>query len=106
MPSFIPEPFDNSKYSYKIAGHEAHLYISQFVEMDVTSASNPAELANKLAKLYQLTCSASRSPHGKAALPKGLAGLTVRRRYFLSLRSRIQPQTSQGTENGQRWGRR
>ncbi|KAH0558951.1 hypothetical protein GP486_004422 [Trichoglossum hirsutum] len=59
MPGFIPEPFGYGRYKAK--GTVTYFYLSEFVDMDVTSAPEPVEFTSKLAKLHKT----SHSPTGK-----------------------------------------
>jgi fructosamine-3-kinase len=59
MPEFIPEPFGYGRYKAKTP--VTYFYLSEFVDMDVTSAPEPVEFTNKLAELHKK----STSPTGK-----------------------------------------
>ncbi len=59
MPTFIPEPFGFGKY--KVQNPATYFYLSRFVDMDTTSAPDPAKFCRRLAQMHQL----SRSPTGK-----------------------------------------
>jgi fructosamine-3-kinase len=51
LPIFIPEPIAFGQY--KVQSPMCHFYIQQFVEMDVTSAPDPAEFTSKLADFHR-----------------------------------------------------
>lgn len=59
MNDFLPKPFGFGKY--KIPYPATYFYLSEFVDMDVTTAPDPAEFTKRLAQLHQ----ASNSPSGK-----------------------------------------
>jgi fructosamine-3-kinase len=59
MPDFIPRPLGYGKY--KSQSQETYFYLSDFVDMDMTTAPDPAEFTARLARMHQ----ASRSPTGK-----------------------------------------
>ncbi|KAH0526190.1 hypothetical protein TsFJ059_009546 [Trichoderma semiorbis] len=59
MSNFIPEPFGFGKY--KIQSPPTYFYLSEFIEMDVTTAPDPGDFCHKLATLHKL----SKSPTGK-----------------------------------------
>ncbi len=59
MSDFIPEPFGYGKYH--APGTETYFYLSEFVDMDVTTPPEPTEFTRRLARLHQL----SKSPTGK-----------------------------------------
>lgn len=50
MPYFIPEQFGFGKY--KIQDPATCFYLSEFVDMDVSTAPDPAEFTNRLAHLH------------------------------------------------------
>ena len=56
MPDFLPEPFGFGRY--KVQDPATYFYLSEFVDMDVTTAPDPAEFTSKLARLHKI----SRSP--------------------------------------------
>ncbi|CAJ2501121.1 Uu.00g039740.m01.CDS01 [Anthostomella pinea] len=59
MPDFIPTPLGFGKYKAK--GPATYFYLSDFVDMDVTTAPDPMEFTTRLANMHQI----SRSPTGK-----------------------------------------
>ncbi|KAL6810212.1 Fructosamine kinase domain-containing protein [Trichoderma camerunense] len=59
MSDFIPEPFGFGKY--KIQSPPTYFYLSEFLDMDVTTAPDPGIFCHKLAALHKL----SKSPTGK-----------------------------------------
>ncbi|PMD32250.1 hypothetical protein L207DRAFT_499902 [Hyaloscypha variabilis F] len=59
MPDFIPEPFGYGRY--KVPNPATYFYLSEFIDMDVTSAPEPVEFTSKLAELHRR----SKSPTGK-----------------------------------------
>lgn len=59
MSDFIPEPFGFGKY--KVPSPATYFYLSEFVDMDVTTAPDPAEFTSRLAHLHKV----SKSPTGK-----------------------------------------
>ncbi|KAI1460209.1 Fructosamine kinase-domain-containing protein [Annulohypoxylon moriforme] len=58
MPNFIPKPFGFGQYKSLDSG--AYYHIVEFVDMDVTSAPDPAEFTRRLAHLHKI----SQSPTG------------------------------------------
>ncbi|KAK1765950.1 Fructosamine kinase-domain-containing protein [Phialemonium atrogriseum] len=58
-PDFIPTPFGFGKY--KVQSPATYFYLSEFVDMDVTSPPDPAEFTRRLANLHRT----SQSPTGK-----------------------------------------
>lgn len=63
MPDFIPKPTGFGKY--KQQDPATYFYLSDFVNMDVTTAPEPAEFTSRLAKLHKT----SQSPTGKFGFP-------------------------------------
>lgn len=63
MPDFIPTPYGYGHY--KAEGSDAYFYLSQFIDMDVTSAPDPEDLMGRLAELHKN----SQSPTGKFGFP-------------------------------------
>lgn len=59
MNDFLPKPFGFGKY--KTPYPATYFYLSEFVDMDVTTAPDPAEFTKRLAQLHQ----ASNSPSGQ-----------------------------------------
>jgi fructosamine-3-kinase len=59
MPDFIPQPIGFGRY--RGPGPETYFYLSEFVDMDVTTPPDPAEFTSRLAQLHKL----SKSPTGK-----------------------------------------
>jgi fructosamine-3-kinase len=59
MSDFIPEPFGFGKF--KASNPATYFYLSEFVDMDVTTAPDPSEFASRLAHLHKI----SQSPTGK-----------------------------------------
>jgi protein-ribulosamine 3-kinase len=59
MPGFLPEPFGFGRY--KVQSPAIYFYLSEFVDMDVTSPPDPAEFTSKLTQLHKK----STSPTGK-----------------------------------------
>lgn len=59
MPGFIPKPFAFGRY--ESSNPVAYFFLSEFVDMDITSPPDPEELAMKLSELHQK----SESPTGK-----------------------------------------
>jgi fructosamine-3-kinase len=59
MPDFIPTPISFGRF--KSPGPETYFYMSEYVDMDVATAPDPAEFARRLAQLHK----ASQSPEGK-----------------------------------------
>ena len=59
MPDFIPEPFGFGRY--KVQNPATYFYLSEFVDMDVTTAPEPVEFTNRLARMHEI----SRSPTDK-----------------------------------------
>ncbi|KAK0760796.1 hypothetical protein N5P37_005732 [Trichoderma harzianum] len=59
MSDFIPEPFGFGKY--KVQSPPTYFYLSEFIDMDVTTAPDPGDFCHKLATLHKL----SKSPTGK-----------------------------------------
>ena len=58
-PDFIPQPFGFGRY--KVQNPATYFYLSEFVDMDVTTAPDPAEFTYRLAEMHKL----SQSPTGK-----------------------------------------
>ncbi|KAF2812598.1 uncharacterized protein BDZ99DRAFT_474744 [Mytilinidion resinicola] len=58
MPDFIPEPFGFGKY--KVENPATYFYLSEFVDMDVTTAPPPDEFTARLAAMHR----DSQSPTG------------------------------------------
>ncbi|PTB36106.1 uncharacterized protein TrAFT101_000075 [Trichoderma asperellum] len=63
MPDFIPTPYGYGRY--KIQSPDTYFYLSQFIDMDVTTAPDPEDLMGKLAELHKN----SQSPTGKFGFP-------------------------------------
>lgn len=64
MPDFIPKPFGYGKY--KIGSSPAtYFYMSEYIDMDVTTAPDPEEFMGKLAQLHK----SSQSPTGQFGFP-------------------------------------
>ncbi|EAQ82890.1 hypothetical protein CHGG_11066 [Chaetomium globosum CBS 148.51] len=63
MPNFIPTPYAFGRY--KAGKPAAYFYLSEFVDMDVTSAPDPAAWTARLAAMHK----ASVSPTGKFGFP-------------------------------------
>lgn len=59
MPDFIPEPFGFGRY--KVQNPATYFYLSEFVDMDVTTAPEPMVFTSRLAELHKT----SQSPTGK-----------------------------------------
>ncbi|KAK6833359.1 Fructosamine kinase-domain-containing protein [Apiospora arundinis] len=59
MSDFLPKPYGFGKY--KVQNPPTYFYLSEFVDMDVTTAPDPAEFTKRLAQLHKL----SKSPTGK-----------------------------------------
>ncbi|KAL7936006.1 Fructosamine kinase domain-containing protein [Trichoderma chlorosporum] len=59
MPDFIPKPIGFG--TYKMQSPPTYFYVSEFIDMDVKTAPDPAEFCSKLANLHRL----SKSPTGK-----------------------------------------
>jgi fructosamine-3-kinase len=59
MPDFIPQPIGFGRY--RAPGPKTYFYLAEFVDMDVTTAPDPAEFTSRLAQLHKL----SKSPTGK-----------------------------------------
>lgn len=59
MNDFLPKPYGFGKY--KVSSPPTYFYLSEFVDMDVTAAPDPAEFTARLAQMHQL----SESPTGK-----------------------------------------
>lgn len=59
MPGFIPRPYGYGRY--KEANPVTYFYLSEFVDMDITTPPDPDELAAKLSELHEK----SESPNGK-----------------------------------------
>ncbi|KAK1764261.1 Fructosamine kinase-domain-containing protein [Phialemonium atrogriseum] len=59
MPGFIPQPFAYGRY--KVSNPVPYFYLSEFIDMDITTAPDPGEFATKLAELHKK----SESPTGK-----------------------------------------
>jgi fructosamine-3-kinase len=59
MPNFFPKPCGYSKY--KVQSPPTYFYLSEFIDMDVTTAPDPADFCHRLAELHKL----SKSPTGK-----------------------------------------
>ena len=59
MPDFIPEPFGFG--SYRAKKPATYFYLSEFVDMDVTTAPEPVEFTSRLAEMHKK----SQSPTGK-----------------------------------------
>ena len=59
LPEFVPEPFGFGRYM--VQGPATYFYMSEFIDMDVTTAPDPAEFTSKLAHLHKI----SQSPQGK-----------------------------------------
>jgi protein-ribulosamine 3-kinase len=55
MPDFIPEPFGFGKYA--VQDPPTYFYLSEFVDMDVTTAPDPVEFTSRLADLHKLSVS-------------------------------------------------
>ena len=58
-PDFLPEPFGFGRY--KVPNPPTYFYLSEFVDMDVTTAPDPVEFTSKLTHLHKI----SRSPKGR-----------------------------------------
>lgn len=58
-PDFIPEPIGFGRY--KVPSPATYFYLQAFVDMDITSAPEPAEWGERLAQMHK----ASESPTGK-----------------------------------------
>ncbi|MBE3049845.1 fructosamine kinase family protein [Candidatus Bathyarchaeota archaeon] len=63
MPDFIPQPFGFGKY--QSTDYEAYFYLSEFLDMDVTTAPDASEFTARLAEMHKL----SQSPTGKFGFP-------------------------------------
>ncbi|KAI1121558.1 Fructosamine kinase-domain-containing protein [Nemania abortiva] len=63
QPDFIPEPFGFGKYH--VAQPPTYFYLSEFVDMDVTTAPDPVEFTARLAEMHKI----SQSPTGKFGFP-------------------------------------
>ncbi|KAB5516896.1 Fructosamine kinase-domain-containing protein [Coniochaeta sp. 2T2.1] len=59
MPGFIPEPYGYGRY--KEANPATYFYLSEFMNMDITTPPDPDELGSKLSELHKK----SESPTGK-----------------------------------------
>ncbi|EHK27169.1 uncharacterized protein TRIVIDRAFT_188080 [Trichoderma virens Gv29-8] len=59
MSDFIPEPFGFGRF--KIQSPPTYFYLSNFIDMDVTTAPDPGDFCLRLANLHKL----SKSPNGK-----------------------------------------
>lgn len=59
MNDFLPKPYTFGKY--KVPSTPTYFYLSEFVDMDVTTAPDPAEFTKRLAQMHKL----SKSPTGK-----------------------------------------
>ncbi|EPE35698.1 Protein kinase-like (PK-like) [Glarea lozoyensis ATCC 20868] len=59
MPDFIPRPYAYGKY--KTTNPITYFFLTDFIDMDVTTAPDPMELATKLAQLHKK----GRKPGGK-----------------------------------------
>jgi protein-ribulosamine 3-kinase len=59
MPDFIPEPFGFGRY--KVQNPVTYFYLSEFVDMDVTTAPEPVVFTSRLAEMHKT----SQSPTGK-----------------------------------------
>jgi fructosamine-3-kinase len=57
MPDFIPTPVGFGKFSGQ--GPDAYFYVSEYVEMDVTTAPDPADFGRRLAQLHRASLSPS-----------------------------------------------
>jgi hypothetical protein len=51
MPGLIPQPFAYGKY--KTAPPVTYFFLSEFIDMDVTTAPDPVEFTSKLAELHK-----------------------------------------------------
>lgn len=63
MPDFIPQPFSFGRY--KVRSPATCFYMSEFVDMDVTTAPDPEEFMSRLAELHK----SSKSPTGQFGFP-------------------------------------
>lgn len=63
MPDFIPEPVGFGRY--KVQSPATYFYLSEFVDMDVITAPDPAEWGERLAQMHKI----SKSPTGKFGFP-------------------------------------
>lgn len=63
MPDFIPTPYGYGRYN--VQSPDTYFYLSQFIDMDVTTAPDPEDLMGKLAELHKN----SQSPTGKFGFP-------------------------------------
>lgn len=59
MPDFIPEPFGSGRYN--VLNPATYFYLSEFVDMDVTTTPEPMEFTSRLAAMHKN----SQSPTGK-----------------------------------------
>lgn len=59
MPKFIPEPVGFGKF--KVQNPATYFYLSEFVDMDVATAPEPAEFTGRLAEMHKT----SQSPTGQ-----------------------------------------
>jgi fructosamine-3-kinase len=59
MPDFIPKPYGFGRY--KVQEPATYFYMSEFIDLDVTTAPNPEEFMGRLAQLHKT----SQSPNGK-----------------------------------------
>ncbi|KAI0118717.1 Fructosamine kinase-domain-containing protein [Nemania sp. FL0031] len=60
---FIPEPFGFGKYY--AAQPQTYFYLSEFVDMDITTAPDPVKFTTRLAEMHRI----SQSPNGKFGFP-------------------------------------
>ncbi|KAH7316946.1 Fructosamine kinase-domain-containing protein [Stachybotrys elegans] len=59
IPGFIPTPYGYGRY--KVQSPDTYFYLSQFIDMNVTTAPDPEDLMGRLAELHKN----SQSPTGK-----------------------------------------
>ncbi|KAH6656267.1 hypothetical protein BKA67DRAFT_531549 [Truncatella angustata] len=52
MKNFLPKPYGFGKY--KVQNPPTYFYLSEFVDMDVTTAPDPAEFTKRLSQLHKL----------------------------------------------------
>ena len=58
-PDFIPQPLGFGRY--KVQSPATYFYLSEFIDMDVTTAPDPVEFTSRLAEMHKI----SESPTGK-----------------------------------------
>lgn len=58
MPGLIPKPYGYGRY--KTESPAIYFYVSEFIDMDITTAPGPEKLASKLAELHQKSTSPTR----------------------------------------------